>query len=356
MPGDQIAANRFRLKIDHAAHPRWKAFPLRSPGAQAIAAKHVALGGAAGLLGSPTTTAARTPNRQGWYQHFAGGSIYWSQATGAHEVHGAIREKYASMGWETSLLGFPTSDESQGGGLGRFSSFQGGQILWSPATPAHEVHGDILGKYLSLGASRSFLGYPVSDELPFGAAGARVSNFQLGQIAWSPQLGAAVSATWFQKPQGGDGPGLKPQGLGGPDGMTPEVRRRIVCSAHMELTDDENWPQNDEHGKADKTNELVLTSLGLPQDALTMRKGVGGELRVELTMTGSLQSSGDVRVDGEALLYEGTSETSNDLDGTLNFNMLIPRDGITTKTVTVVNQDEGGDKGVITVTVSNFAV
>ena len=35
----------------------------------------------------------------GRYNHFQCGSIYWKPATGAHEVHGAIRNLWAGMGW-----------------------------------------------------------------------------------------------------------------------------------------------------------------------------------------------------------------------------------------------------------------
>ncbi|HEX8199756.1 MAG TPA: hypothetical protein VF590_04660, partial [Isosphaeraceae bacterium] len=63
--------------------------------------------------------------------HYQRGSIYWSPATGAHEVHGAIRDKWASLRWENSYLGYPTSDEMDDGHGGRVSRFQGGSIYWS---------------------------------------------------------------------------------------------------------------------------------------------------------------------------------------------------------------------------------
>jgi hypothetical protein len=327
--------------------------PKLLPGVTAINNKYDALGGGNGFLGAPTTAHALTPNQKGWYRHYQHGSIYWSQATGAHEVHGLIRQKWASMGWENSFLGFPTSDETVGSANGRFNNFEGGAIYWSPATPAHEVHGLILEHYRKLGADKSFLGYPVSDELSLGANQARISNFQHGQIAWSPALGAATSATsYVPSSASGGAPGVTPQGTGGAGGA-PDIRRRLVCAAHMDLTDDETFG-SDEHGSADKQNEAVLTS-DLPQDVLTMQKGAGGEMRVELTLIGQVKLSGDVLIQGSALLYEGTSETTNDLDGDLDFTVLVPRDGVISRTVTVWNEDEGGDKGVIAMTFSNFA-
>lgn len=118
----------------------------------------------------------------GAFNHFQGGSIYWSSATGAHEVHGGIRSKWASLGSEAGFLRYPRSDEVSVTG-GRASQFQGGNIYWSSATGAHEVHGAILTRYLSLGGTGSRLGLPVSDE--YSVAVGRRSDFQHGAIIWN---------------------------------------------------------------------------------------------------------------------------------------------------------------------------
>ena len=56
-------------------------------------------------------------------------------ATEAHEVQGAIRSKWADLGWERSRLGYPTSDEVAVPG-GRRNTFQHGSITWVAATGA----------------------------------------------------------------------------------------------------------------------------------------------------------------------------------------------------------------------------
>ncbi|MDQ6651097.1 MAG: hypothetical protein M3Z02_13420, partial [Actinomycetota bacterium] len=112
---------------------------------------------------------------------------YWSPGSGAHEVHGAIRERWASMGGESGLLGFPVSDERAASG-GRLNVFQGGSVYWSPASGAHEVHGAIRDRWASMGSETGFLGYPVSEE--FGVLGGRQSNFQRGALFWSAATGA----------------------------------------------------------------------------------------------------------------------------------------------------------------------
>jgi len=159
--------------------------------ASPIQSKWASLGREKGFLGQPATGELVVPNRSGRYMHFAGGSIYWSPASGAQEVHGDIREKWSSLGWETSFLGYPVTDETgTPDGVGRFNHFQGGSIYWTPETGAHEVHGDIRQKWADMGWERSFLGYPISDELDWGCDGGRVSYFQGGAIYWTPRRGA----------------------------------------------------------------------------------------------------------------------------------------------------------------------
>jgi uncharacterized protein with LGFP repeats len=151
----------------------------------AIRDKYNSLGGPNSLLGLPVCDVVdlngQVVHFQGGGQvvHFQGGSIYWSRPTGAHEVHGPIRDKWASLGWQDSFLGYPVCDVV---GLtnGQVVHFQGGSIYWSRPTGAHEVHGPIRDKWASLGWQDSFLGYPISDVQ--GIPGGLVSYFQNGKI------------------------------------------------------------------------------------------------------------------------------------------------------------------------------
>jgi hypothetical protein len=65
-------------------------------------------------------------------------------------------------------------------------------IYWSQKTGAHVVQGGILQLWRQLGAEKSALGYPVSDEVNAADATARVSHFQHGDIVWSAERGAVV--------------------------------------------------------------------------------------------------------------------------------------------------------------------
>jgi hypothetical protein len=92
-----------------------------------ICTKWIRLGGDR-RFGAPTS--GELPSEHGRVTHFMGGSIYWSPATHAHEVHGKIGLTYREAGADTSCLGLPVHDE-EGTILGRMSRFEHGVIRWS---------------------------------------------------------------------------------------------------------------------------------------------------------------------------------------------------------------------------------
>ena len=145
-----------------------------------------ALGGERGLLGHPVA-GERAAGGGGRVSVFEGGAVFWTGRTGAREVHGEIREHYQQRGGPGGFLGYPVGDE-EAVAAGRVSRFEGGHVYWSPATGAHEVHGQILGRYLAEGGPGSSLGFPVADErdAPVG----RVSEFERGRIRWNVAVGA----------------------------------------------------------------------------------------------------------------------------------------------------------------------
>lgn len=149
----------------------------------AIHTKFVDLGGCGSLLGAPVGNELRAPDQRGRFHVFESGSIYWTPQTGAHEVHGIIRDKYRDEGWEAGYLGYPVSDEQKApDGTGRFSVFEGGSIYWSPDTGARVVRGRIRDKYEELGWEAGPLGYPIADEADVD--GGKRSVFERGAITW----------------------------------------------------------------------------------------------------------------------------------------------------------------------------
>jgi peptidoglycan/xylan/chitin deacetylase (PgdA/CDA1 family) len=151
----------------------------------AILNKYRSLGTVTSLLRYPTADERRGA-AGGYYSTFQGGSIYWLSATGAHEVHGAIRTKWMSLGAEAGLLGYPQSDEVAVS-VGRASRFQHGNVYWNSRNGAHEAHGVILTRYLALGGTGSRLGPPTSDE--YTVAAGRRSDFRHGAIIWNRAAG-----------------------------------------------------------------------------------------------------------------------------------------------------------------------
>lgn len=107
---------------------------------------------------------------QGFAQNFAGGAIFFSPATGAKIMQGAILEKYRALGGPAdSDLGFPNIDEGPGrispeSRNSTFSAADNPVIFWTPETGAWVVRGAINAAWDKLGGSAGVLGVPVADE------------------------------------------------------------------------------------------------------------------------------------------------------------------------------------------------
>ena len=153
--------------------------------------RYRALAGPRSALGLPTTNELGTPDRVGRYNHFQNGSIYWTPAIGAREVRGAIRGTWSRLGWETSALGYPLTDELvTPDRVGRYNHFQNGSIYWTPAIGAREVRGAIRGRWAATGWELGPLGYPTSDE--YAVPNGRRSDFQRGSIIWNAVTGVTT--------------------------------------------------------------------------------------------------------------------------------------------------------------------
>jgi LGFP repeat len=142
------------------------------------------------ILGAPTEPETDAPDKVGRFQYFEHGSIYWSPQTCAHAVYGAIWAKWADKGWEQGILGYPVTDEiSTPDHIGRYNHFQGGSIYWTPKTGAHEVPGAIRDKWADLGWETG-LGYPKGND------GERY-EFTRGVIYWIDQPNVKAPKTWY---------------------------------------------------------------------------------------------------------------------------------------------------------------
>lgn len=154
-----------------------------------IAEKYLALGGHE-RFGPPTTDQTVTPDGRGRFNHFLGtpytraASVYWTPRTGANAVWGEVRKRWAAMKWERGPLGYPVTDERRTpDGIGRYNHFsKRGSVYWTPRTGAHAVYGAIRVRWAALGWERSYLGYPVRSE--YSVPGGRRGDFQGGSLTW----------------------------------------------------------------------------------------------------------------------------------------------------------------------------
>jgi hypothetical protein len=155
--------------------------------APTIYGKYLSVGGEGGRLGCATAPGSATPDEQALYSHFVTGSIYWRPwVSGARPqiVEEPIRQKWASIGWERSALGYPVFDTLPTPDLsGVYNLFERGAIYHSAASGTHVIAGAIRDEWASLGWEKSFLGFPTDDGPVTGDGRANVQRFQKGVIA-----------------------------------------------------------------------------------------------------------------------------------------------------------------------------
>lgn len=134
-------------------------------------------------MGYPTSDEIGNPDGQGTHQEFEGAALYWNILAGVNAIGGAIRDKWEDLGGSGGSLGDPTSDEiGTPDGIGRYNSFQGGMIYWTPLTDAHPVQGAILDEWASSGYESGIYGYPIEDSAQFDRGISQ--SFEFDDIFW----------------------------------------------------------------------------------------------------------------------------------------------------------------------------
>jgi hypothetical protein len=143
------------------------------------------------------STARQTLCWSGPHLHREGRCCGSSDCSSGFDVVGAIRDKWSSLGG--CAWGSPVIDEGAAAHGGRFSAFDnGGSIYWTPWTGAHEVHGRIREHWGALGWEWGWLGFPITDEYehdgtPFGMAGwVAESEFEGGWLSYEFATGRIV--------------------------------------------------------------------------------------------------------------------------------------------------------------------
>jgi uncharacterized protein with LGFP repeats len=138
------------------------------------------------------------PVAEGFVQDFAGGKIFFTPATGATAMYGAVLDKYESLGGPAgSDLGFPTIDEVPGlaGPDSRVSIFSASDtpvIFWTPDHGAFVVRGAINAAWDKLGSSAGVLGVPVGEESYEREVATQA--FSGGSVSWNRLTKAFTTA------------------------------------------------------------------------------------------------------------------------------------------------------------------
>lgn len=151
----------------------------------------------AGLLGFPKSDELPTFDKVGRFRNFEGGIVSWHPETGPHIVLGAIGGRWLDIGREQ--FGYPIADESIiPDGRGRFNHFRAvhlpgkpeSSIYWHPDSGAHEIYGAIRAKWAEMGWEKSSLGYPLGAERD--QDGGRIQQFQGGLLFWTAKGGVIL--------------------------------------------------------------------------------------------------------------------------------------------------------------------
>jgi len=155
---------------------------------------YAAEGGERSVLGVPIADERAVPG--GAAQEFSGNwsSLYWSPASGTQAVMGGIRERWNAEGAQAGRLGFPTSPERDVAGVpvGRWSGFQGGDVYWSPGPGAKVLVNGIRDHFLAMGGSAR-LGVPVEDERVLDGTIVRQRFSSCSSVIyWSAATGSAA--------------------------------------------------------------------------------------------------------------------------------------------------------------------
>ncbi|KAA8960448.1 hypothetical protein [Mycobacterium sp.] len=148
-----------------------------------------AAGGPDGPLGAKEGGQKSIGDDAGLVQNFAGGKVFYSYATGANAVEGAILQKYESLGGpQGSDLGFPIANEADGGlpqsRICRFSATDDPVIFWTSKHGAFVVRGAMKAAWDKLGGPTGKLGAPMEDQTVYGEVISQ--RFTGGKIAWAP--------------------------------------------------------------------------------------------------------------------------------------------------------------------------
>ena len=118
--------------------------------------------------------------------------------TGSNDAATRIEAKRRALADHGFDMRSPAAGVEPAGSGGFVRRFARAHIYWHPNTGAHEVHGNVLARYLALGGpganpatGRRDFGYPIADETT-GHLRTPLSKFEFGTVYAVPGVGAGV--------------------------------------------------------------------------------------------------------------------------------------------------------------------
>jgi SpoIID/LytB domain protein len=145
-------------------------------------------------LGFPTGGEVPVPGvAGGWKQVFTAGEVYWTAATGAFEVRGAMAAAWAAAGGVAGL-GVPVSGEVAAPGGGVTQEFGRGVTVVLTPGGTRVLFGGIRDAWLARGGARGALGLPRNQEAATPDGAGRYVEFAGGTVVWTPSSGAVTLA------------------------------------------------------------------------------------------------------------------------------------------------------------------
>jgi uncharacterized protein with LGFP repeats len=289
----------------------------------------MAAGGDQGSLGAVTNPVSCGLRDGGCWQGYAKGAIYWSPATGARIVYSSpIRDKWATTVWERGWLGYPTSDVAHTPDGGWYGHFQNGSIYSSTATGAHTLSGAVRDRWASAGYERG-LGYPTQDQAPTPDGKAQYEHFQRGSIYWSAATGARILSGAVRDQWAALGWERSPLGLPVADvGTTPDGQAQFAHFQHGSIYVVSGTPRvlPSEVVDAWRRSGWEHGPLGYPASDVTAAPGGAGQ--VMTFQTGAVY----VGEDGIGRALHGAVRTAYDTAGGPAGDLGLPTSDVTAST------------------------
>ena len=157
-----------------------------------VAAHWLVLGGPASVVGLPTGPPTETA--RGYRHGFEFGEVFERYDGTVAEVHGGILERYDKLGLWDGPLGAPMTDETKvladdGTDTGiRTNRFEHGAIYWTAASGAHELLDPWHAAYLEAGGAAGPLGLATSPVRSAGTLGVEYVEFEHGLMVRTPTM------------------------------------------------------------------------------------------------------------------------------------------------------------------------